>query len=193
VQIEAWDRVAKDTNFNLEIDTPGFIIHVPKEATILDFGCGYGRISEHLYLNGYSNVVGVDSSGEMIKRGIKECPHLSLKKTHGLVLDFSDGIFDAVVVCAVFTCLPEQQQKKDALTEIERVLRPGGVVHVVEFCSDSSKVFESKMGVVMHHQRPNELMKLLCVFSELSLTVTETQTMGGDNARVISYFGQKST
>lgn len=192
MQIEAWDRVAKNANFNLEIDAPGFIQHVPKGAGILDFGCGYGRISAHLYLNGYNKVVGVDSSGEMIKRGNMEYPHLSLKQTQGLKLDYSDGLFDAVVVCAVFTCLPEQQQKKDALTEIERVLRPSGVLHVVEFCSDSNRMFESDIGVVMHHQHPTELMKLLSVFTELSFTIAETQTMGGNNARAVRYFGKRT-
>lgn len=191
MQTEAWDKVAKETNFNLEIDTQGFNKHVPKDAKILDYGCGYGRISEHLRLNGYNKVVGVDSSDEMIKRGNLEFPHLLLELTQGINLGYSNGVFDAVIVCAVFTCLPEQQHKKSALTEIERVLRPDGVLHVVEFCNEANKIFESKIGIVMHHQNPDDLRTLLSAFDELSFTVTETQTMGGNYAQAARYFGRK--
>jgi ubiquinone/menaquinone biosynthesis C-methylase UbiE len=193
VKIAAWDKVAEETNFNLEIDTPQFIERVPKEERVLDYGCGYGRITELLYQNGYSNIVGIDSSGEMIKRGKLMHPHLSLQKSQKSKLNFPDGIFGAVVVCALLTCLPEHQQKVDVLTEIQRVLKPGGILHIVEFCNESNKTFMSKIGVLMHHQHPEELKSLFTSFTELDASLINTITMGGNNAQVLSYFGQRDT
>jgi ubiquinone/menaquinone biosynthesis C-methylase UbiE len=192
VQIEAWDKVASEANFNLEIDLPKFIEHIPSEERILDYGCGYGRITEILFKKGYINIIGVDSSGEMIRRAGLEHPHISLQKTEGSKLSYPNSTFGAVVICAVLTCLPEQKQKVDVLSEIKRVLRPGGILHLVEFCSESNNVFTSKMGVVMQHQTPKELRSLLSTFTELSTIVTKTKTMSSNNAKAFSYFGQNT-
>ncbi len=192
MQISAWDQVANETNFNLEIDIAQFIERVPCDERVLDYGCGYGRITEQLYKNGYSNIVGIDTSGEMIKRGELMYPHLSFQKAKETKRDFPDNLFGAVIVCAVLTCLPKQQQKLDALSEIKRLLKPGGILHLVEFCNETNNTFMSKIGVLMHHQHPSELRGLLATFKELSVTVTNTQTMGGDNAHAFSYFGQNT-
>ena len=69
MQSEAWDLVAMYVDFNLEIDTHEFMRLVPKDTTILDYGCGYGRTCEILNSMGYSNILGVDTSPEMIRRG----------------------------------------------------------------------------------------------------------------------------
>ena len=100
-----WNRVAKDVNFNLDIELDCLINEVPHQSRILDFGCGYGRISKQLYDAGYRNLVGVDSSVKMIERGKQEFPELSLEVNSGRTLPFPDGSFDAVVVCGVFTCI----------------------------------------------------------------------------------------
>lgn len=192
MQIEAWDSVAKKVNFNLEIDIPEFAHLIPKDANILDYGCGYGRTCETLNSIGYDKVLGVDSSHEMIRRGNLEYPHLSLHKTQGSTLQYPDGYFGAIILCAVLTCIPEHKAKKTVLSEIERLLKPGGILHMVEFCNETNKIFESKIGVIMHHQQPSELRDLLDTFTELRFEVTQTQTMGGNNAQAVSYFGQKS-
>jgi len=191
MQIKAWDSVAKEVDFNLEIDISEFTHLVPKDATILDYGCGYGRICETLYSIGYIQILGVDSSHGMIRRGNLEYPHLSLHKTQGPTLQYPDGYFGAIILCAVLTCVPENQAKKDVLAEIERLLKPGGILHMVEFCSETNKIFKSKIGVIMHHQQLSELRSLVSAFTELRFEVINTQTMDGNNVQAVSYFGQK--
>ncbi|MCP8898703.1 class I SAM-dependent methyltransferase [Gilvimarinus xylanilyticus] len=66
---EAWDKAAKQVNFNLEIEWSKFQSLVCPQARLLDFGCGYGRIGKKLIHNGYLNVVGVDSAFCMVLRG----------------------------------------------------------------------------------------------------------------------------
>ena len=49
---------------------------IPKDAPIIDLGCGTGLVGECLSKEGYTNVVGIDASPEMLKeaegRGYKE-------------------------------------------------------------------------------------------------------------------------
>ena len=192
MQIEAWDAVAKDVDFNLEIDTSEFIHLVPNNTSILDYGCGYGRISELLNSLGYNNILGVDTSSQMISRGRLEYPYLSLQLNKGIPLKHSDERFGAIVVCGVLTCTPDHHAKKNFLAEIIRLLAPNGILHMVEFCNETNKTFESEIGVSMHHQRPNQLRNLLSVFTELKFEVIQTQTMSGMNVEAVDYFGQKA-
>lgn len=192
MQIEAWDSVAKEVDFNLEIDTPEFMHLVPKDTSILDYGCGYGRTCEILNSLGYSNILGIDSSPEMIRRGNLKHPHLSLLQTQDTTLQYPDGNFGAIVLCAVLTCIPEHHAMKNVLAEIERLLKPGGILHMVEFCNKTRITFESKIGITMHHQQPSELRSLVSAFTELKFEVIKTQTMGGKNAKAVSYFGRKT-
>jgi ubiquinone/menaquinone biosynthesis C-methylase UbiE len=193
MQTEAWDLVAMDVDFNLEIDTLEFTHLVPKDTAILDYGCGYGRICEILYSMGYNNIRGVDSSPKMIRRGNLLYPHLTLSQTQGTTLQYPDSKFGVIVLCAVLTCIPEYQAKKDILSEIERVLKPGGIIHMVEFSNEASKTFVSKIGITMHHQRPSELRSLVSAFTELKFEVIRTKTMVGNAAKAVNYFGQKNT
>jgi len=192
MQTEAWDLVAMDVDFNLEIDTPEFMHLVPKDSIILDYGCGYGRICEILNSMGYNNVLGVDSSPEMIRRGNLIYPHLTLSQTQGTTLQYPDGNFGAIVLCAVLTCIPEYQAMKDVLSEIERVLKPGGILHMVEFSNEASNTFVSNIGITMHHQRPSELRSLVSAFTELKFEVIQTKTMGGNTEKAVNFFGQKT-
>ena len=88
LQKRDWDAVANDVDFNLEIDVSMIGKLVQKEAVILDYGCGYGRNSEILNLMGYRNIVGVDSSPEMIHRGRLMYPHLSLSQNKSIKIDY---------------------------------------------------------------------------------------------------------
>jgi hypothetical protein len=63
---------------------------------------------------------------------------------------------------------------------------------MVEFCDEGNHTFQSKLGVKMHHQPPQEIRGMLSVFKELSFSVTKIQTLGGNNAQAFSYFGQNT-
>ena len=193
MQIEKWNSVALKVDFNLEINTSEFKRIVPRDTVILDYGCGYGRTCETLNSLEYSNIVGVDSSPEMIKRGNSEYPHLSLSQSNQVELKYPDGHFGAIVLCALLTCCPAPQAKINILAEIYRLLKDGGILHMVEFCSEEEKTFESNFGVSMNHQPPNELKALVNKFTELKSEIVQTQTMTGKSATAVSFFGQKTT
>ena len=118
MQSEAWDLVAMDVDFNLEIDAHEFMRLVPKDTAILDYGCGYGRTCEILNSKGYKNILGVDTSPEMIRKGNLLHPHLALSQTLGVTLQCPDDTFGAIVLCAVLTCITEQQSMSIFLFKI---------------------------------------------------------------------------
>ena len=67
-QTAYWDEVADKKVFSHEIDWKFLTPLLKKKSQLLDYGCGYGRLSATLSEKGFVNVTGIDSSLEMIKR-----------------------------------------------------------------------------------------------------------------------------
>jgi ubiquinone/menaquinone biosynthesis C-methylase UbiE len=191
MQFEAWDKVAPDVNFNLEIDMEKLLSFVPFDAKVLDFGCGYGRNCSTLATAGFSDVIGVDSSLEMINRGNRDNPKLHLIHNATNKLSYPDGYFDLILICAVLTCIPDDAQCKRIMAELKRVLKPNGMIHLVEFCSEAGQSIDSNIGVAMKHRTPKALSDLANTFKLVSAEVVNTATLSGGKASSFSYFGVK--
>jgi len=95
-----------------------------QSGKILDLGCGKGRFATRL-IEGGASVVGLDLSAAMLA----EAKGLNRVKASALRLPFRDAAFDGVAAVEVFEHLPSVM---GALAEIRRVLKPDGVVAIVD-------------------------------------------------------------
>jgi ubiquinone/menaquinone biosynthesis C-methylase UbiE len=189
---DQWNKVAEEVNFNLEIDVGRFRENIPFDSKVLDFGCGYGRVSNLLLNSGYRRIVGIDSSANMIERGKREFPELRLDILAEEGLPYPDNSFDAIVACGVFTCITSQKIRGSHMNELYRILKPEGLLHMVEFCSEPSNLFTASIGVPMLHSTPPELKELAGMLQVVSEEVKNTNTMGGNKASCYSLFARKS-
>jgi len=98
-----------------------------KNATVLDLGCGTGRTTRHLADMGH-HVIGIDISPLMIQKAHELHPDIAFKVGDATKLDFPDNIFDAVLFSFNgLDCIYPETQRTEALKEIHRVLKNGGV------------------------------------------------------------------
>jgi len=92
---------------------------------ILDAGCGTGLVGAELKKNGFTNVVGVDFSQNMldlIPKGIyKKIEKIDLNKP----LKFKTNIYDVVMCVGTFTY---GHVKPKALDELIRIINNGGLI-----------------------------------------------------------------
>lgn len=65
----SWNDVAASVEFTLKIDARQFRRRVPLCSRVLDYGCGYGRVTRLLTSMGYEAVLGYDISEAMLARG----------------------------------------------------------------------------------------------------------------------------
>jgi len=106
--------------------------YVPKNATVLDFGCGNGRLAEFLK-GSYKKYQGLDVSKNLIK--IAQDNHRGKKTQFKKIRPFEKlrpfyNSFDIVFSIAVFHHFPSQKYRKERAEELFRVLKPEGIVVV---------------------------------------------------------------
>ncbi|HEX2256957.1 MAG TPA: class I SAM-dependent methyltransferase [Afifellaceae bacterium] len=101
---------------------------------ILDAGVGTGR-NMPFYPPG-AEVVGIDASPAMLARAERRRAELGaqveLMEMDVTRLAFPDSSFDAAAASFLFCVLPEELQAP-ALSELGRVVRPGGLIRMMEY------------------------------------------------------------
>jgi len=96
----------------------------------LDVGCGTGRWSRLLAEAGAS-VTGIDLQPETLRDNRARLPACRFVEMSADTLGLASGSFDLVVAVTVLQHLPDESQAL-ALSEIRRVLAPGGRVLLLE-------------------------------------------------------------
>jgi len=98
----------------------------PAPARVLDVGCGAGRTTTVLLERGYDVAAG-DILPAMVERARLNCPAARIEVLDAAALPFPTASFDAVLFSfnGLDYLYPFAQRLK-ALSEIHRVLRPGG-------------------------------------------------------------------
>jgi SAM-dependent methyltransferase len=95
---------------------------------ICDLGCGPGQIARYLQRQGV-DTLGVDLSPQMIAEAKRLNPEIPFSQGNMLALPDSDNSWGGI---AAFYCIIHipREQIVDALREMKRVLKPGGVLLV---------------------------------------------------------------
>lgn len=107
----------------------------PRNSTILDFGCGNGRLIE-LFKHKNIKYVGVDVSEGLINlakknaAGLRESRNAQFLKIESdfKKLPFPSELFDAIYSIAVFHHLPSQKVRMQTMEELYRLLKKDGFI-----------------------------------------------------------------
>ncbi|KAA6222590.1 class I SAM-dependent methyltransferase [Streptomyces albofaciens JCM 4342] len=205
-----WETTGAAKTFTHPLDPELLDTYVPRDVPVLDYGCGYGRLTAELVAAGYADVQGVDVSRALVERGAREHPEARLAHCPELPLPFEDASFGAALLFAVLTCVPEAATQKEIVGELGRLVRPGGVLYVSDVPLQSDRrnltryedhasrygtygIFETPDGGVFRHSTPDHLRGLLethgfTVETERSDTVP---TMDGHTVERLQLVGRR--
>lgn len=204
-----WDSVSNSKNFTTPFQADIFSRLVSKSGSILDVGCGYGRTLDELYHQGYTHLTGIDFSQGMIDRGQSLYPYLDLRVKKTSAIDFDDHSFDAVILFAVLTCIVSDEEQRQLIQEISRVLKPGGILYVNDFLLNTDErninryqqfqekygtygIFELPEGTVLRHHSREWIQELLSSFETEKYSDLTFTTMNGHTSNGFYYFGRKT-
>lgn len=186
-QKEAWDFLYSSHNRMWRGGADLSWIPIPKNARILDAGCGNGKSSRTLIDSGCS-VVGVDFS----EKAIEYCREHLGERAEFVVSDlrelpFKDASFDAVLAIHVLGHMHEEDSSK-AACEILRVLKKGGVVCGESFAPGDLRARSSedmRNGILYRYMDEDAAASLFPGCEPLVLeTVSKPTKFGGDRVRV---------
>src|SRR6185295_614648 len=209
-QISYWDRVAHEKRFSHPLRLDWLEKYSAKQSRILDYGCGYGRTLVDLSAGGFQNLVGVDFSEAMLVRARVAAPRAGLVRDDGHSLPFKNECFDAVLLFAVLTCIPSDEDQRGLLAEVKRVLRPGRLLYISDLLLNNDArnreryqqfaeaykcygVFELPEGVAVRHHQKQWIKELTRSFRQLEYEPFTVTTMNGNKSSAFQYLGSKSS
>ena len=204
-----WNSVPGDKVFTHPLPLENLKKFLSPEAAILDFGCGYGRSGRELTSAGFHNYIGVDISAGMISRGMSLNPELPLLVFDGLALPFPAACSDACIMMAVLNCIPSSHDQREAVAEIRRVLKPGGIFLLSDYPLQEDRrsqeryrrfagdyeafgIFRTGEGGLFRHHRMDWIHDLLSGFEVLGESNREVLTMNGNPAKIFQILARKN-
>lgn len=119
---------------------------------VLDVGCGTGTqtIVARRRSRPGGSVVGVDVSPKMLgvarRKARRAGLDITFRQADAATLPFEDERFDVVTMMTVMHMVPESERRL-ALREVTRVLRPGGRLLLVDYAGDP----ERRGGLIARH------------------------------------------
>lgn len=144
---------------------------IPEQATIVDAACGSGvyllNLSKHL--KDYEKMVGLDLWEDGIKQLNTSCKHQNLQRIEGIHCDLGKKFpleTEFADLCLMTTVIHDFKAdgiELNALKEVYRILKPGGILAAVEF-----KKLDSKPGPRKSIRLSPEELKVLVEVSGLN-------------------------
>jgi SAM-dependent methyltransferase len=132
---------------------------VGKLGPICDLGCGPGQIARYLHRQGVE-ALGVDLSPRMVAEAQRLNPEVAFHQGDMLRLPDADNSWGGI---AAFYCIIHipRPQVVDALREMKRVLKPGGVLlvtfHIGEEIKHVEEWWEKPVNLDFAFYKPHEM------------------------------------
>ncbi|MFZ0750486.1 MAG: class I SAM-dependent methyltransferase, partial [Pyrinomonadaceae bacterium] len=159
--------------------------------------------------HGYQNLIGFDPARAMVEAARARYPSIAFQElANPPSLELPDQSVDATLLFSVLTCVPSDEGQLAIVREIERVLKPGGLLYISDlwlqtdernrerYLRDEAKygtygVFDLPEGVTVRHHDPCWVEELTRDFQTVALDNIDVRTMNGNTAKAFQWFGIK--
>ena len=151
-----------------------------KDKKMLNIGCGFGWFEYHMSRRGCKHIYGTEINEKDLETALKgeHDEKVSFGLGNAIDLPFEDETFDTVVAWDVIEHIPPNTEKK-MLSEIERVLKNGGVFYLsTPYRSFWGTCLDPAWWLIKHRHYSKEIMGNI-IKNNKKLEITEMQIRGG--------------
>lgn len=193
--IETFNKFAEqyaDFTFSnlLQYELNRFIALVPKDAEILDVGCGSGR-DVHYFSDYGLKAIGIDASEELIKQAKKRVPECTFKKMDMLELDFEPFTFDGIWSLDSVSYIKKELISK-VLKNFNKILKKNGILFISVRQGKGEKIIKyEKLGkeeISISFFTQSEIEELL---KQANFEILNSYTEEGEHFTWINIFAKK--
>ena len=181
-----------------------WIENLDRKSSVLDLGCGYGRLTPDLRREGFHSIFGYDFSAPMIKRAIRENPGATYTSS---VTALTGKLFDLIMCFALFTSCPSSSEQIDLASQINRLSQKNGLLYISDYeTHDNPNYLErykqrkidiygcfSSGNAVFRHHEPGHFDNLMAGWVRLKERLLSSKTLNGNNIIVHQYLYEKET
>ncbi|MCF7906545.1 class I SAM-dependent methyltransferase [Patescibacteria group bacterium] len=137
-----YDKIAKP--YAKEFSNPSeyleeFFDLIPKNAKILDVGCGVGVDSGFVNSKGFE-VIGLDLSKEMLNLARQKFPQIDFREQDIRKLDFPPESFDGIIASCSLIHIPKQDVPT-LIEKFQQILKKDGVIYIALQGGKSEEIF----------------------------------------------------
>ena len=141
-----WDHLREEL-FGDRFHLHALLALLDPALVVGDIGCGTGQVSA-LVARHVAKVIAIDGSIDMVQAArlrLKGAHHVDVRRGDIEALPIDDGQLDVAIVALVLHHVPDPGR---ALSEVRRVLKPGGRVLIVDMLPHDHAEYQQQMGHV---------------------------------------------
>ncbi len=196
-----WNNEGARKVFTHQISSE-WLTDLDKESSVLDLGCGYGRLTPELRRQGFRNIVGFDSSSPLIERAIRENPGASYRSDRQAL---EDKYFDLVLCFALFTSCPLDHEQAELTSLINKHTQADACLYISDYETGDNPhysdryeqrelhtygCFRSESAIFRHHES-SHFDNLLPDWRKLEERTLSSKTLNGNEITLHQYLYRK--
>ncbi len=198
---EYWNNEGVQKNFTHPICSR-WLADLDREASILDLGCGYGRLTPELRKEGFSRLFGYDFSVPLIDRAIRENPQAFYTSD---IDALKNNSFDLILCFALFTSCPITAKQSELVALIDRLTQKNAQLYISDYETGDNPgyneryeqrelnvygCFKSESAIFRHHEA-DHFDNLLPNWKKIEERIMDSTTLNGNEIRIHQYLYTK--
>jgi ubiquinone/menaquinone biosynthesis C-methylase UbiE len=161
-----YDKIAQDYQANRGVhdhrkELEEFVNLLPKNAKVLDVGCGAGIPATRFLVESGFDVTGVDFSESMLGFARRNVPEARFIKEDMTELGFKDNSFDGLTACESIIHVPREKHSL-LFQSFHRIIKPNGAM-LISIGSSDWEATDEFYGARMFwsHYRPEKSLQMI--------------------------------